>query len=105
WGPRKKSRNSCTSSRAIAHRTSREGCSPSTGGSPRRAPSPSSEPSGGRRRVLMDNFVGAEDLEAIALGAPILGTGGGGDPYIGKLIARQAISDGKQVPLIGLKEI
>jgi DUF917 family protein len=53
----------------------------------------------------MENYVGLEDLEAIALGAPILGTGGGGDPYIGKLIARQAISDGKQVPLIGLKEV
>ena len=29
----------------------------------------------------------AEDIEAIALGASVYGTGGGGDPYIGKLIA------------------
>jgi arylsulfatase len=27
------------------------------------------------------------DLEALALGAAVLGTGGGGDPYIGKLMA------------------
>ena len=30
-------------------------------------------------------------LEALAIGAAVLGTGGGGDPYIGKLLARQAI--------------
>jgi uncharacterized protein len=54
---------------------------------------------------MEETFLGQEDLEAIALGAPILGTGGGGDPYIGKLIARQAISGGKPVRLIGLKEV
>jgi nicotinamide-nucleotide amidase len=31
------------------------------------------------------------DLEDIAVGAAVLGTGGGGDPYIGKLLARGAI--------------
>ncbi|WP_428549608.1 DUF917 family protein, partial [Roseiarcus sp.] len=31
------------------------------------------------------------DLEDIAIGGAILGTGGGGDPYIGKLMAQQAI--------------
>lgn len=30
-------------------------------------------------------------LEALAIGAAVLGTGGGGDPYIGKLMARRAI--------------
>ena len=30
-------------------------------------------------------------LEDLALGAAILGTGGGGDPYIGMLLAREAI--------------
>src|SRR6267378_2133246 len=74
-------------------------------GSRRPAPSRNSDPSVVGGGSVMENYVGLEDLEAIALGAPILGTGGGGDPYIGKLIARQAISDGKQVPLIGLKEV
>ena len=29
-----------------------------------------------------------DDLEDIALGAAVLGTGGGGNPYVGKLMAR-----------------
>ena len=36
-------------------------------------------------------MVDAADLEDIAVGGAILGTGGGGDPYIGKLMAQQAI--------------
>ena len=31
-----------------------------------------------------------DDLESIAIGAAILGTSGGGNPYIGRLRARQA---------------
>ncbi len=33
----------------------------------------------------------AEDIEALCLGATLLGTGGGGDPYIAKLVAQQAL--------------
>ncbi|HEX6288900.1 MAG TPA: DUF917 domain-containing protein [Herpetosiphonaceae bacterium] len=36
-------------------------------------------------------MITAADLEEIALGAAVLGTGGGGDPYIGKLLAIEAI--------------
>lgn len=36
--------------------------------------------------------IAVDDLEAIALGAAVLGTGGGGDPYIGKLLARGAMA-------------
>ncbi|MCY4068536.1 MAG: DUF917 domain-containing protein [Acidimicrobiaceae bacterium] len=32
-----------------------------------------------------------DDIEAICLGATLLGTGGGGDPYIAKLVAHQAL--------------
>lgn len=39
-------------------------------------------------------------LEDVALGAAVLGTGGGGDPYIGKLIAQSAIAQYGPVPLI-----
>lgn len=40
------------------------------------------------------------DLDAIALGGAFLGTGGGGDPYIGKLMARQAIAKHGPVTVI-----
>lgn len=53
----------------------------------------------------METSLGINDLEAIALGAPILGTGGGGDPYIGKLIAKQAIAGSRHVRLIGLRDV
>lgn len=36
-------------------------------------------------------MISAEDMQEIALGAAVLGTGGGGDPYIGKLLAIEAI--------------
>lgn len=41
-----------------------------------------------------------EDMEAISLGGAFLGTGGGGDPYIGKLMAEQAIRDSGPVEVI-----
>lgn len=47
----------------------------------------------------------AEDLEDIAVGAAILGTGGGGDPYIGKLLARQAILEHGPVTMLSLDEL
>ncbi len=47
----------------------------------------------------------SEDLEDIAVGAALLGTGGGGDPYIGKLLAREAIKAHGPVRLISLDEL
>lgn len=41
-----------------------------------------------------------ENLEPLALGAALLGTGGGGDPYIGKLMARHAIRENGPVSVI-----
>ncbi|GGU26710.1 DUF917 domain-containing protein [Lentzea flava] len=35
--------------------------------------------------------IGAAELRHVARGAAILGTGGGGDPYIGRLVAEQAL--------------
>lgn len=35
-----------------------------------------------------------EDLTALGIGAAILGTGGGGDPYIGRLLAEEALAAG-----------
>ena len=44
-------------------------------------------------------------LEDLALGAAVLGTGGGGDPYIGKLMAREAIRKYGPVELFTLDEL
>jgi DUF917 family protein len=45
------------------------------------------------------------DLEAIAIGAGILGTGGGGNPYVGKLRARQAIREYGSVDILSPNEL
>lgn len=44
-------------------------------------------------------------LEDIAAGAVILGSGGGGDPYVGMLMARQAIREHGPVELVTLDEL
>lgn len=41
-----------------------------------------------------------DTLEDIALGAAVLGTGGGGDPYVGKLLARAALREYGPVDLL-----
>lgn len=46
-----------------------------------------------------------QSLEALSLGAALLGTGGGGDPYIGKLMARQAIQDNGPITVIDPEEL
>ena len=44
--------------------------------------------------------IGIKEIEDIALGAALLGAGGGGDPYIGKLMAIGAIRECGEVELI-----
>ncbi len=46
-----------------------------------------------------------DDIDAIAIGAAILGTGGGGNPYIGRLRCQQQLKAGRQVRVIGLDEL
>jgi hypothetical protein len=46
-----------------------------------------------------------ENLEDLAVGAAVLGTGGGGDPYIGKLMAAQAIRQYGPVQLVDVMEL
>ncbi|MGL5348024.1 MAG: DUF917 domain-containing protein [Peptostreptococcaceae bacterium] len=46
-----------------------------------------------------------ESIDKIAIGAGVLGTGGGGDPYIGKLLAKQAIKKYGPVELISIDEL
>ncbi len=50
-------------------------------------------------------WIDEKALEDIAMGAAVLGTGGGGDPYIGKLMAQQAIREHGPVRLIEVDEL
>lgn len=52
----------------------------------------------------MRRVAGAE-LDDLAVGAAILGTGGGGNPYIGTLLAKQAIREHGPVELVSLDEL
>ncbi|MCI9889472.1 DUF917 domain-containing protein [Micrococcales bacterium 31B] len=45
------------------------------------------------------------DLTDMARGAALLGTGGGGDPYIGRLLAEQALARHGEVSLVTLAEL
>lgn len=49
--------------------------------------------------------IGKEEIENIALGAAVLGTGGGGDPYVGKLMAQLAVEKYGPVTLLSPEEI
>lgn len=49
--------------------------------------------------------LGVEQLEDLARGAAILGTGGGGDPYVGMLLARSAIERNGPVTVFDIDEV
>lgn len=49
--------------------------------------------------------IGIQEIEDIALGAALLGAGGGGDPYIGKLTAIAAVKECGPVKLIDIDEV
>ncbi|HZS92238.1 MAG TPA: DUF917 domain-containing protein [Chloroflexota bacterium] len=49
--------------------------------------------------------IGPEQMDDLALGAAVLGTGGGGDPHIGKLTAMAAMRRHGEVTMIGLDEL
>lgn len=50
-------------------------------------------------------LINEQNIEDIALGAAVLGTGGGGDPYIGMVMSRQAIREYGPVELYSLDEL
>lgn len=52
----------------------------------------------------MSTTITAADIGGLARGAAVLGTGGGGDPYIGALLARQALASG-DVTVVALDEV
>lgn len=48
---------------------------------------------------------GEEQLEDLAIGAAVLGTGGGGNPYVGKLLARAALREHGPVTIVDIDEV
>ncbi|KAF1299534.1 hypothetical protein BAU15_02510 [Enterococcus sp. JM4C] len=50
-------------------------------------------------------WITEEDLENISIGATLLGTGGGGDPFVGRLMALQAIQKYGPVKVLQLEEL
>ena len=53
----------------------------------------------------MERQLTTRQLEALAVGASFLGTGGGGDPYIGSLMARQALDTHGPVTVIDPEDL
>ena len=49
--------------------------------------------------------INSESVEQISIGAGILGTGGGGNPYIGKLRAQEIINQHGNIPVIHPNEL
>lgn len=49
--------------------------------------------------------IGLSEIEDIALGAALLGAGGGGDPYVGKLVAVSAVRECGPVTLLDPEEV
>jgi len=46
-----------------------------------------------------------DDMAALARGAAVLGTGGGGDPYIGRLLAEQALRASGPVEVVAVDQL
>lgn len=53
----------------------------------------------------MPGSITSENIEDLALGAAILGAGGGGDPYLGKLMVRKALAGGGNIALLAPYEL
>jgi DUF917 family protein len=53
-----------------------------------------------KRHVDIAWHITPEDLEAIEIGANVLGTGGGGNPYTTKLYARELLRQGKRLAVV-----
>ena len=49
--------------------------------------------------------IGIPEIEDIATGASLLGAGGGGDPYVGKLVAIGAVKECGEVTLLDPEEV
>ena len=50
-------------------------------------------------------YLTTENIDYLAIGAAVLGAGGGGDPYLGKLMAKQALMEKGKIPLLDPDDI
>ena len=41
-----------------------------------------------------------EDCECLAIGAGIMGCGGGGDPSLGRVLAQKMLKEGKEIRIV-----
>ena len=48
------------------------------------------------------SFVDNKSINAIALGGAVLGSGGGGDPYVGRLMTQQSMQESGGVEVIDI---
>ena len=53
----------------------------------------------------MTRRISIQDVEDAAVGGAVLGTGGGGDPYVGKLMAQRAIEEYGEPEMISLEDV
>lgn len=53
----------------------------------------------------MSFFLKPEDLSDLARGAAVLGTGGGGDPLIGRLLVEECLKNGQRIEIIDPQEL
>jgi uncharacterized protein len=72
---------------------------------PAKKPAKAKASAASKRKSPAGSMIGIADLEDIAVGGAILGTGGGGDPYIGKLMAQQAIRQHGPARMIDITEV
>lgn len=54
---------------------------------------------------MMRSVLTADDMEPLARGAALLGAGGGGDPYIGALMARRALQARGPVEIVPVEDL
>jgi hypothetical protein len=53
----------------------------------------------------VERILAVDDIERLAIGAGILGTGGGGNPYLGKIHVLQHLKRGAQIRVIGIDDV
>jgi uncharacterized protein len=54
---------------------------------------------------MSERMIGLDELELLAVGGAVLGSGGGGDPYIGKLMAASALRRHGKVRLLDIADL
>ena len=51
------------------------------------------------------SFVDNKSINAVAIGGAVLGSGGGGDPYVGRLMTSQSIGESGGVKVIDIESL